>query len=83
LSLSKKVLISMARERKHFDNAVSSLYPVLSSDVEGWRCFYNRIKHFQKDPSDLKRYYEGQEKLPATLPEIRKCVQSILLSRLN
>jgi hypothetical protein len=71
------------REGKHFDNAVGGLYAVLSSDVENWRCFYNRIKHVQKDPNDLKRYYQGQEKLPDTLPEIRKCVQSILLSRLN
>jgi hypothetical protein len=66
-----------------FDNKVSRLSKVDSNIVENWRCFYNRIKHIQTDSKDLKVYRKGQERLPDTLLEIRKCVQSILLSKLN
>lgn len=67
-----------------FDKKVITLYAVNPTNVKDWRLFYNRIKHAQRRNSkDINKYYTGQEKLPETLPAIRKCVQNILLSKLK
>jgi hypothetical protein len=65
------------------DNEVSMLSGVNSKSVEKWRQFYNRTKHTQKNNNDVDKYYNGENDLPDDLISIRKCVKTILLSKLK
>jgi hypothetical protein len=70
------------REKEKFDNEVCRLSGVSTDIVRAWRGFYNRTKHVQRNSSDMSTYSSGNKELTNYLSEIRKCTQSILLSKL-
>lgn len=49
-------------------------------EIRRWRAFYNRIKHTQRNSSDIKVHYDGIGKLHEDLLLTRKCFQKIILS---
>jgi hypothetical protein len=71
------------RKQDVFDAEAKRLDPTNCKNVEKWRNFYNRTKHVQRHSTDIKVYEEGEKDLPDELDCCRRCVQGILLSKLN
>lgn len=71
------------RKKDDFDTEAKRLDPINCKDVEKWRNFYNRTKHVQRNSTDIKVYEEGEKALSDFLKYCRRCVQKILLSKLN
>jgi hypothetical protein len=73
------------RQSSDLDAAVCNLAGTwLQQDLaEEWRCFYNRLKHPDRDGTDASRYTEGEKNLPSWLPQIRTCAVKILSKHLD
>jgi hypothetical protein len=71
------------RGEKDFDTEAVRLDPKNCTDIEKWRRFYNRIKHVQRNFTDIRIYEEGEKDLSKELEYSRRSVQQILLSKLN
>jgi hypothetical protein len=71
------------RKGSDFDNEAKRLDATNCMDVKKWREFYNRIKHVQRNSSDIRIYEKGENDLSQELLCSRKCVQELLLSKLN
>jgi hypothetical protein len=70
------------RREKDFDAEAMRLDPKNCTDVEKWRSFYSRIKHVQRNFTDIRIYEEGEKDLSKELEYNRRSVQQILLSKL-
>lgn len=69
-------------KRDDLDKEAKRIDPMNCTDVEKWRKFYNRIRHVQRNPRDIKIYEEGEKDLSQKLLTSRRCTQEVLLSRL-
>jgi hypothetical protein len=68
------------RKRDSLDKMMHMLSGDSIIEIRRWRAFYNRIKHTQRNSSDIKVHYDGIGKLHEDLLLTRKCFQKIVLS---
>ena len=66
-----------------FDNEFITLTNVSKSDIELWRKLYDRTKHSDRNPSDVKKYFEGIQQLPTMRINLRKACTLAIINRLN
>ena len=71
------------RNKDVFDAEAKRLDPKNCVDVKKWRDFYNRTKHVHRNSTHIKVYEKGEKDLSDYLKYCRRCVQKILLSKLN
>jgi hypothetical protein len=74
------------RVNAEFDNHTCNLVKpnlLQKAEVKKWRDLYNRIKHVERHPSDLKKYLEGTKNLGIYILPIRKACRELLLKKLT
>jgi hypothetical protein len=69
------------RKGDTFDSEASKLSGEKSTDIECWRHLYNRLKHPSKSQKDVDLLYKS-ESFTTDLLDLRKCVQTALLSKI-
>lgn len=65
-----------------FDYEAGIITGVPQNDIKNWRCFYNRIKHAHKNPSDLKTLREGEKQFPAWMLSLREATKKVIKNQI-
>ena len=72
-----------SRSDIHLDSEIANLSNIDAGTAQDWRQFYNRIKHVDRNSSDLSTLSQGTQNLNEYIREIRKTCQEVILSRLK
>jgi len=71
------------RKGSDLDNEVVKISMLQTSEMCNWREFYNRTKHIDRTPIDLRTFITGIESLPSFLKPIRLAVETMIIDRLK
>jgi hypothetical protein len=66
-----------------FDNEANEITGVPQNDIKNWRCFYNRIKHAHKNPSDLKTLSDGEIQFPSWMLSLREATKKVIKTQIS
>lgn len=72
-----------SRLSTNLDSEIANLSGIDVTTAQDWRQFYNRIKHVDKNSSNLSTFSQGTQNLNEYIKEIRKTCQKVILSRLK
>jgi len=72
-----------SRSDVNLDSEIANLSNIDAGTAQDWRQFYNRIKHVDRNSSDLSTLSQGTQNLNEYIREIRKTCQEVILSRLK
>jgi|SRR5215217_1720909 len=65
-----------------FDNQASHMTDIPSLTIKEWRKFYNRVKHIQRNSTDVKTYTEGNNNLAHWVLSLRNCTKELIRNEL-
>jgi hypothetical protein len=66
-----------------FDKKASQMTGKPAATIKEWRDFYNRIKHIQRNSSDVKTYTEGNNNLANWVLSLRNCTKELIRNELQ
>ena len=71
------------RREQELDNEVAKITGLQILDVCKWRQFYNRTKHPDRTPEEVKDFSMGKENLHEFIAPLRLAVEAVIIDRLN
>jgi hypothetical protein len=71
------------RHNQSLDAEIACLTQIPEKDAEDWRLFYNRVKHVNRDQTDLTTFERGMKNLPHQIYPLRISCKKVIIERLK